>query len=144
MPSDLRYLDEVLDYLSGRLLEFGITRPGDCEVVVALDEAIVNAIKHGNKSDPRKAVHILAEMNREGASFTVRDEGCGFSRKDVPDPTETCRLLEPCGRGLLLIRHIMDEVKYNELGNEIRMVKRVVHNSSPPVLPPKRSRLTSD
>ncbi|HEU4387203.1 MAG TPA: ATP-binding protein [Blastocatellia bacterium] len=131
MPSDLSYLDEVLDFLCGRMLEFGIVQPGDSEVLVALDEAIVNAVKHGNKSDPRKAVHILAEMNAEGASFTVRDEGGGFVRSDVPDPTDPCRLLEPCGRGILLISHIMDEVCYNELGNEIRMVKKTGPNNGP-------------
>jgi serine/threonine-protein kinase RsbW len=132
MPSDLTYLDEVLDYLSVRMIEFGIVSPGDSEVIVALDEAIVNAVKHGNKSDPRKAVHIVAEMSPEGASFIVRDEGLGFVRADVPDPTDPCRLLEPCGRGILLISHIMDEVCYNETGNEIRMVKKAGPNNNGP------------
>lgn len=124
MPSDVSYLDDVLDYLRARMLRLGIIRPGDSEVVVALDEAIVNAIKHGNKNDPRKAVHITAEMTPEGARFTVADEGCGFACCDVPDPTHPSRLLEPSGRGLLLIRHIMDEVTHNACGNEIQMFKR--------------------
>jgi serine/threonine-protein kinase RsbW len=125
MPSDLAYLVGVLDYLNERMLKLGILKPGDSDLLIALDEAIVNAIKHGNKCDPRKAVHVIAEFNADGARFTVADEGQGFSREKVPDPTDPCRLLEPNGRGLLLINHIMDEVCYNQAGNRLEMFKRV-------------------
>lgn len=125
MPSELRHLDGVLDYLNDRMLKLGIVRPDESEVLIALDEAIVNAVKHGNKCDPRKAVHIVAEFNSEGARFTVSDEGTGFTREDVPDPTDPCRLLEPSGRGLLLINHIMDEVRFNQSGNRLEMFKRL-------------------
>jgi serine/threonine-protein kinase RsbW len=124
MPSELRHLDGVLDYLNERMVQLGIVNAGDSEVLVALDEAIVNAIKHGNKCDPRKAVHIIAEFSSEGALFIVTDEGPGFERDSVPDPTEPCRLLEPSGRGLLLINHIMDEVRFNQCGNRLEMFKR--------------------
>jgi serine/threonine-protein kinase RsbW len=128
IPSDLTYLDEVLDYLNRRLLELGIVKPGDSDVIVALDEAIVNAIKHGNKNDPDKTVRIVAELSAAGARFTVRDEGPGFSRDGLPDPTDPLRLLVPNGRGLLLISHIMDEVRHNECGNEICMSRRVAQS----------------
>lgn len=124
MPSELRHLDGVLDYLNERMLQLGIVNPEDSEVLIALDEAIVNAIKHGNKCDPRKAVHIIAEFNFEGVRFVIADEGVGFERESVPDPTEPCRLLEPNGRGLLLINHIMDEVRFNQCGNRLEMFKR--------------------
>jgi serine/threonine-protein kinase RsbW len=124
MPSDIKLLDGVLDFLNDRLLKLGIIGPDDSEVLIALDEAIVNAIKHGNKCDPRKVVHITAEFDSDGAQFTIRDEGEGFAREKVPDPTDPCRLLEPNGRGLLLINHIMDTVCYNKSGNEIQMFKR--------------------
>lgn len=124
MPSDIKYLDGVLDYLNERMLHLGVLKPGDTELLIALDEAIVNAVKHGNKCDARKAVHIVAEFNADGARFTVADEGPGFEREKVPDPTDPCRLLEPNGRGLLLINHIMDEVCYNQAGNRLEMFKR--------------------
>lgn len=127
MPSEFRHLDGVLDYLNERMIRLGIVNAGDSEVLIALDEAIVNAIKHGNKCDPRKAVHIIAEFSSEGALFTVTDEGSGFTRENVPDPTEPCRLLEPSGRGLLLINHIMDEVRFNQCGNRLEMFKRPVN-----------------
>ena len=131
LPSDFAYLDGVLDYLNERMLRLGIVNPGDLEVLVALDEAIVNAIKHGNKCDPRKAVHILAELNSDGARFKVGDEGSGFSRDMVPDPTCPSRLLEPTGRGLLLINELMDEVRYNECGNQLEMFKRATRELRP-------------
>ena len=124
MPSDLRYLDGVLEYLNERMMRFGIVGPEDSEVLIALDEAIVNAIKHGNKGNPEKAVHIIAEMSSCGVRFTIKDEGQGFVKEEVPDPRDPSRLLEPSGRGLLLINHIMDEVCHNQCGNEIQMYKR--------------------
>ena len=133
MPSELRHLDGVLDYLNERMLRLGIINDDDSEVLVALDEAIVNAIKHGNKCDPRKAVHIVAEFSSEGVRFIVSDEGPGFEREKVPDPTEPCRLLEPSGRGLLLINHIMDEVRFNKCGNRLEMFKRPANSTQPPI-----------
>ena len=127
MPSDLRHLDGVLDYLNERMLRLGIVNSDDSEVLIALDEAIVNAIKHGNKCDPAKAVHIVAEFSVDGVRFIVADEGAGFELEKVPDPTEPCRLLEPSGRGLLLINHIMDEVRFNQCGNRLEMFKRPVN-----------------
>jgi serine/threonine-protein kinase RsbW len=130
MPSEFRHLDGVLDYLNERMLRLGIVNAGESEVLIALDEAIVNAIKHGNKCDPRKAVHIVAEFSVEGVRFVVADEGAGFERESVPDPTTPCRLLEPSGRGLLLINHIMDEVSFNKCGNRLEMFKRPVTRQS--------------
>jgi len=129
MPSEIRHMDGVIYYLNERMLKLGIVRSEDSEVLIALDEAIVNAIKHGNKCDPRKAVHIVAEFSSDGARFTISDEGAGFVREDVPDPRDPCRLLEPNGRGLLLINHIMDEVCFNQSGNQLEMFKRSPHKS---------------
>jgi serine/threonine-protein kinase RsbW len=124
IPSDVAYLDQVLDYLGERINTLGLVDSEESDILVALDEAIVNAIKHGNKDDQKKSVQIVAEISAEGAMFIIRDEGCGFAQDAVPDPTTPSRLLEPNGRGLLLINHIMDEVSHNECGNEIRMCKR--------------------
>ena len=130
VPSEFRHLDGVLDYLNERMVRLGIVNDEDSEVLIALDEAIVNAIKHGNKCDPHKAVHIVAEFSPEGVRFIVSDEGAGFDRENVPDPTEPCRLLEPSGRGLLLISHIMDEVRFNQCGNRLEMFKRPVRKKN--------------
>ena len=142
MPSDVKYLDGVLDYLSERMVKMGIVGAEDSEVMIALDEAIVNAIKHGNKCDPRKAVQIVAELSAWGARFTIKDQGSGFARDQVPDPTDPSRLLEPSGRGLLLINHIMDEVCYNKCGNQIQMFKRSNGAPEPAQMPVKKLKAT--
>ena len=131
IPSEIKYIERVLDYLNERMIKLGIVDSEESLVLMALDEAIVNAIKHGNRGDAQKAVHIVAELSAREACFTVSDEGTGFARESVPDPTDPSRLLEPNGRGLFLIGHIMDEVCYNQCGNEIRMVKRTAPTRSP-------------
>lgn len=143
MPSDVKYLDGVLDYLSERMVKMGIVGAEESEVLIALDEAIVNAIKHGNKCDPRKAVQIVAELSAWGARFTIKDQGPGFARDQVPDPTDPTRLLEPSGRGLLLINHIMDEVCYNKCGNQIQMFKRSGFAPEHEPVPVKKQKATA-
>jgi serine/threonine-protein kinase RsbW len=125
MPSDIKFLDGVLEYLNERMLRLGFIQPDDSELIIALDEAIVNAIKHGNKGDASKSVSITAEFTAEGTRFIIADQGPGFDLCKVPDPTDPCRLLEPNGRGLYLINHIMDEVCFNDAGNQLTMFKRV-------------------
>ncbi len=83
----------------------------------------------------RDTVHIVAEFSVEGVRFIVADEGTGFERDKVPDPTEPCRLLEPSGRGLLLINHIMDEVRFNQCGNRLEMFKRPVSKPQSQIQP---------
>ena len=124
IPSEIKFIESVLDYLNERMIKLGIVDSDESLILMALDEAIVNAIKHGNRGDAGKAVNIVAELSAREACFTVSDEGPGFALEDVPDPTDPSRLLEPSGRGLFLINHIMDEVCYNKCGNEIRMIKR--------------------
>ena len=124
MPSDVRYLDGVLSYLIERVTKFGVVLPGASNIIVALDEALVNAIKHGNKNDASKTVRVRADISTREARFTISDEGPGFNVRKIPDPRHPANLLKPSGRGVMLIRHIMDDVKYNESGNEVTMVKR--------------------
>jgi len=123
LPSDVRYLDGVLSYLVERAAKFGIVRPDASNIFVALDEALANAIKHGNKSDPSKTVHVRADISTREARFTISDEGEGFDIAAVPDPCDPANLFKPSGRGVMLIHHIMDDVRYNQRGNEVVMVK---------------------
>jgi CheY-like chemotaxis protein len=119
------------------------------QVATALDEALVNAIIHGNlevsselraiedgqqygvlieqrKSEPpfnSRRVYVKVLANREKAVFIIRDEGKGFSPSNIPDPTDPSNLEKVSGRGLLLINAFMDEVSHNDHGNEITLVK---------------------
>jgi len=119
---------ELVQVIAEHLCEnAGMDEDGSHWIGMAVREAVANAIKHGNKCDSRKAVHIVADFSVEGVRFIVADEGPGFELEKVPDPTQPCRLLEPSGRGLLLINHIMDEVCFNQSGNRLEMFKRASH-----------------
>jgi CheY-like chemotaxis protein len=124
LPSDLSLMNGVLHYLLERVAKLGLIKPERSNLFVALDEAFVNAVKHGNRNDPSKMVRITAELSSSEARFTVEDEGNGFNVQEIPDPCDPANLFKASGRGVLLIYNIMDEVKYNERGNQLTMVKR--------------------
>ena len=124
LPSDLGLMNGVLEYLQERVAKLGLIQPDRSNLFVALDEAFVNAVKHGNKNDPTKLLRITAELSPQEASFTVEDEGEGFDIGEIPDPCDPANLFRTSGRGVLLIYNIMDEVEYNAQGNRVKMVKR--------------------
>ena len=136
-------------------LENNLTRMKLCDenglirVAVALREAIVNAMQHGNleihsslregdekvfyaqveerrQTEPYqdRRVHVYAKESHREAYYVVRDEGPGYDPTTLPDPTDPSNIDKPSGRGLLLIRTFMDEVHHNKSGNEITMIKR--------------------
>jgi serine/threonine-protein kinase RsbW len=124
LPSDLGLMNGVLEYLQERVAKLGLIHPDRSNLFIALDEAFVNAVKHGNKNDPTKLLKITAELSPKEASFTVEDEGQGFDVREIPDPCDPENLFRTSGRGVLLIYNIMDEVEYNAQGNRVKMVKR--------------------
>lgn len=124
LPSDLSLMNGVLHYLLERVAKLGVIKPERSNLFIALDEAFVNAVKHGNKNDHSKLVRITAELSAQEARFTVEDEGDGFNIQEIPDPRDPENLFKTSGRGVLLIYNIMDEVQYNERGNRLTMVKR--------------------
>ncbi|MDT4965712.1 MAG: hypothetical protein QOJ64_449, partial [Acidobacteriota bacterium] len=124
LPSDVSLMNGVLQYLTERVAKLGLIKPERSNLFVALDEAFVNAVKHGNRDDPRKLVRITAELSAKEARFTVEDEGDGFNVQEIPDPRDPSNLFKTSGRGVLLIYNIMDEVIYNERGNRLTMIKR--------------------
>jgi len=92
-------------------------------IKLALEEALVNAIKHGNQMDPDKRVSIHYGVTPEQFQIEIVDEGPGFNPEDVPDPTSEENIERPCGRGLHLIKHFMTEVAYRGRGNVVWMTK---------------------
>jgi serine/threonine-protein kinase RsbW len=124
LPSDLSLMSGVLQYLIERVSRIGLIHPERSNLFVALDEAFVNAVTHGNKNNPGKLIRITAELSPSEAVFTVEDEGEGFDVQQIPDPRDPANLFKSSGRGVLLIYNIMDEVEYNAQGNLLKMVKR--------------------
>lgn len=124
VPSVIGIMHALLEYLMKRVEKLGIVTPQQSNLFVALDEAFVNAVKHGNKFDTSKLVRITADVSPAEARFTIEDEGEGFDVNSIPDPLDPQNLFKASGRGVLFIYNIMDEVKYNERGNRLTMVKR--------------------
>jgi len=126
LPSSISLMHIVLEYLIKRVEKLGVVKPEQSNLFVALDEAFVNAVKHGNKFDVQKLVRITAEVSKQEAKFTIEDEGEGFDVKNIPDPLDPENLFKTSGRGVLFIYNIMDEVEYNARGNRLTMVKKAV------------------
>ncbi len=124
LPSDISLMNGVLHYITERVAALGVIKPDASNLFIALDEAFVNAVKHGNRHDTQKLVRITADLSSKEARFTIEDEGEGFNVSEIPDPRDPENLFKTSGRGVLLIYNIMDEVEYNERGNRLTMVKR--------------------
>ena len=90
---------------------------------LALEEAITNAIRHGNKMDDRLSVEVRIEQNTSSLIVTVTDQGQGFDCNSLADPTRSENLLKTSGRGIFLIRQLMDRVEFLDCGRRIRMIK---------------------
>ena len=130
LPSSISPMHSILDYLLRRVEKLGVINPEQSNLFVALDEAFVNAVKHGNKFNTQKLVRVTAELSSTEASFTVEDEGEGFDVNSIPDPLDPENLFKTSGRGVLFIYNIMDEVKYNERGNRLTMIKKCDKNGN--------------
>ncbi|MBU1656626.1 MAG: ATP-binding protein [Candidatus Omnitrophica bacterium] len=93
------------------------------DVHVGFEEALRNAMIHGNGSNPGKKVKIETEITDEWVVIIVEDEGNGFDLASLPDPTVGENLLKESGRGVYLIKHLMDEVRYEKNGRRVVMKK---------------------
>ena len=124
IPSDVRYIEPTVGVVQREceLFEFP---PHHCSlnVPVALSEALSNAILRGNGEDPHKAVQVRARVDRQGLVLEVRDEGEGFDLDAcLSDPTAPQNLLREEGRGLYLMRALMDDVEqFDDGGNVVRL-----------------------
>jgi|HubBroStandDraft_6_1064221.scaffolds.fasta_scaffold87371_2 anti-sigma regulatory factor (Ser/Thr protein kinase) len=122
IPSDLTLLDGAVEEITAALRRTAHWRDvEDIGLVVA--EALANAIIHGNRCDPEKAVHVVVAVNEHGDLLvSVKDTGSGFDPNRLRDPTAPENLLAPHGRGIFLIRQLMDEVHFKfDHGTEVRM-----------------------
>jgi len=123
IPSDLTEARRVQAEVEAALHGAAFHEHDVFAIKLALEEALVNAIKHGNQLDHTKTVRIVYHVGPDRFEVLVTDEGSGFDPDDVPDPTAPENLERPCGRGLLLMRHYMTEVAHHDRGRAVRMFK---------------------
>ena len=103
--------------------EHGFTGDSLFAIRLSLEEALMNAVKHGNRLDPEKKIHVEAKVDDRRTEILIEDEGPGFDRASVPDPTDEANLHKCSGRGILLIEAYMSEVKWDRGGRRLRMVR---------------------
>jgi serine/threonine-protein kinase RsbW len=123
IASDLAEARRVQEEIETALQASAYTEHEVFAIKLALEEALVNAIKHGNQMDPDKQVFIVYKITPERFDIRITDQGVGFNPEDVPDPTAIENIERPCGRGLLLMRGFMTEVEYHGNGNIVSMCK---------------------
>lgn len=124
LPSERGASRLVLEDLLEQLGLQGWEQSDIFSIHLAAEEAIVNAIVHGNKLDPHKRVVVECLVSPSLVRVEITDEGAGFDPAQVPDPTQDDRLEVPSGRGVMLMRTFMTRIEYNEKGNRVLMEKR--------------------
>lgn len=124
IPSDPQAAHQVHTRILGLMQDMEFVPKDVAAVRLSLEEALVNAIKHGNKLDKSKSVKIEVEMTRDRITIEIEDEGPGFLPESIPDPTLEENLGKPSGRGVFLIHSFMDTVEYTPPGNRLRMEKQ--------------------
>lgn len=125
VPTDLEIVEEAVDLVARHCLASGLSaHAARFNLRVALCEALANAIVYGNDLDPGKDVQVAVCVHQRHFEVEVRDQGAGFDPGAVPDPTVADRIASEAGRGLFLIRQLMDEVHFNDRGNSICMIMR--------------------
>jgi serine/threonine-protein kinase RsbW len=132
IPSDTDLARQLLEELLGQLQENGWPEQDKFGVHLSVEEALMNAIKHGNQRDPEKSVFVNCRLSDSLLYVAVEDEGDGFDPNDVPDPTLDENLELPSGRGLMLMRTFMSQVEYNDKGNRVTMEKKKSEEETPP------------
>ncbi len=114
-------VDQILDFIAKLRKADG----SEVDIEVALGEALANAVVHGNREHPAKHVFVTCRCTRDGeVSITVQDQGLGFDSETVPDPTTPSNRLRTSGRGIFLMKTLMDEVRFDQKGRVVHMLKR--------------------
>jgi len=128
LESRLAVLEDVEQALTRVSEAAGLNPDSAINVGVAVRESVVNAIKHGNRLDAAKQIHVSLIVDDDALEIVVRDEGPGFDPEAVPDPFAEENLLKPDGRGMLMMKSFMDAVQFTFPscgGTVVRMRKRL-------------------
>lgn len=123
IDNDLSQGVKVVNAIVDEAQKLGYDEATRFAVRLAMDEALANAIKHGNCNDPTRKVDIEYEVTDKQIRVSICDEGCGFNPEAVPDPTLDENIERPHGRGVMLMKAYMTSVQYNAQGNCVVMTK---------------------
>jgi len=122
IPSRLEVIPQFISSVMDKLRHL-LTEKEIFDVKLCLEEALVNAVKHGNKLKPGLFVEVVIEVDNGRLTLKVIDQGEGYDYKNIPDPTKPDNLHKLCGRGTFLIKKLTDEVEFFDGGRGIKMIK---------------------
>jgi len=123
IASEACHVNQVHDRLLPQVAAAGYNADAQCAIRLSLDEALANAICHGNHQDAHKQITIEYEVSPESVKICVHDQGGGFNPHVVPDPTLDENLQKPHGRGIMLMRAYMSKVFFSQSGNCVTLIK---------------------
>jgi len=123
VPNDLSSAKRPEEAILGEVARHGYSESAVFAIKLALEEAMTNAVRHGNRCDPSKRVIVRYRVGPDCIEIEIADEGPGFEPERVPDPTLPENIDRPNGRGIMLMRAYLDLVEYLGRGNVVRLVK---------------------
>lgn len=124
IDSDHTAMREVQEQILQEVARRGYDSHSQFAIRLALEEGLINAIKHGNQFDPKKKVHLEYHIDANQLDIILEDEGPGFERQVVPDPTLDENVEKCSGRGILLMEAYMDHVEWSRGGRRVHMIKK--------------------
>ena len=125
LPNDIRSIEHAVEYVMRHCSTCcNYARRFNLNFRVGLTEALSNAMLYGNASDPEKRVRVEVTVKVEEVAVRVTDQGVGFDPTSIPDPTLPDNISKSRGRGIFLMRSLMDEVRFNDQGNSVTLVLR--------------------
>jgi serine/threonine-protein kinase RsbW len=132
IPSSSDQLEVVDQIVEAMAADMGFDKNAIADLGICVTEAVMNAIEHAHRDRPELMIDVVIECYSDQMRVIVRDHGAGFDVESVPDPTTPDNVLNLGGRGIMLMRAMMDEVdvKSFDNGTEISMVKKLVHSES--------------
>jgi len=127
MESTLESVNKAEEMAGQLAAKAGFDEDSRDGITMAVREAMINAVLHGNAYDPNKRVNLSLEQNDRELVVTISDEGRGLEPDEIPDPLAAENLMKQSGRGIFIIRAFMDEVRFRKLepGTEITLIKRI-------------------
>lgn len=123
VPSQTRYIRKVSRKILGSLSHFNLDEATVFDIRLCIEEAVRNAMVHGNHSEAGRAVRAAYWIDGGKLVIEIEDEGSGFDHKAIADPTSDIHITKNSGRGVYLIKKLMDKAEYSATGNKITMVK---------------------
>ena len=125
IPSEIRYVREISSKILNKLKTRKVGESALFDIKLCAEEIIRNAIEHGSRRNKQARIKIDYRIEADKFIIEVEDEGSGFDYKKLPDPTHEDNIMKGSGRGIYLVRHLMDKTEFNDKGNKVKLTKNI-------------------